>query len=126
MNIYELWKFSQEEQRDLLGSDIGDEYPAIVVELDKQSQSCFYNERYAPMTIRQYESFGPVELFQVIVHSIDDSSLNMTWEVSKMKIPPHQVRLLITEWLERTGFFMNLKGFETFCTMFGECDVHHN
>jgi len=114
MSEYQLFTFTEEEQRELLGTDIGGEYPVLVVELDKQSQRCFYNRRYAPMSIRQYESHGslpPTEVFQVIVHSIDDSSLNMTWEVSKMDVSTHVARSLITEWLERTGYFLNLKWF---------------
>lgn len=125
-NFYDLWQFTEDEQRELLGEDIGTKDPTIVVELDEYSMRHFYNNRFAPIVIRQYPTVGNVELFQVIVYSIDDCSLNMTWEVKKMSMRPDEARLKIDEFLKRTNYFIVLKGFESFCKLFGEFEVHYN
>lgn len=125
-NFYDLWKFTEDEQRQLLGEDIGVETPTIVVELDEWSLRRFYNNRFAPITIREYQLHDKTPVFQVIVHSIDDASLNMFWRREKMQVLPYQARQMIDEWLKRTNYFINLKGFEAFCQLFGECTVDYN
>lgn len=126
-SIHQLWQFPLKDQRELLGHDIGDQHETIVIELDEQSKRCFYNQPYAPLTIRQYFLQRPsIEVFQVIIHSIDDASLNMTWETNKMEIPPHEARQMILAWLQRTNYFLNLKGFEAYCTLFGKATVDYN
>jgi hypothetical protein len=126
--FYDLWKFSEEEQRQLLGCDIGVEIETIVVELDEVSKRHFYNETFAPITINEYDSPYPTKtrVFQVIVHSIDDASVNMVWRVDKMQVEPYEARDMIKSWLNRTYYFVNLKGLESFCTLFGEFDVDYN
>lgn len=127
-NFYDLWKLPQDEQEILLGEDIGLSTPTIIVELDVASQQHFYNERFAPLCIKQYEVPSlKAEVFQVILHSIDDHSLNMTWEVKKMRVPSYEARQWIENWLKRTNYFVNFKGFEHFCIcIFGKAKVDYN
>ena len=119
--FYDLWEFAEDEQRELLGTDIGSDVPTIVIELDERSMRRFYNRRFAPLQI--FESDAE---FKVAVHSIDDSSLRMIWDKSKMEVPPHEAREQIDTWLKRTGYFVNLKGFESFCEIFGKFTADYN
>lgn len=125
--IYQLWDLTEQEQSELLGSDIGERYPIIVVELDEMTQRWFYNERFAPLTIRQYMlSSTREDAFQIILNSIDDSSLNMLWHSKEMAMRPDEARVKIDEWLKRTNYFVNAKGFENFCNLFGKFEVSYN
>jgi hypothetical protein len=120
-NIYDLWKFTKEEQRELVGSDIGHEYTTIVVELDEWSARHFYNEEFAPLTIRQYENH-----FEILLHSIDDASVHMIWEIKKMCVRPDQAVAILNAWLERSTYFINLSGLQSFCNIFGTYHSNNN
>lgn len=123
----DLWKFSIDEQKELVGTDIGQGYPIIVVELDEWSTRMMYNERYAPITIRQYECRTRLaEVFQIVINSIDDAAYNILWEVKKMDYRPDEVREQIDNWLKRTNYFVNIIGFLTFCNIFGKYEENHN
>lgn len=121
MSPFDLWKFSIEEQAELLGTDIGDECTIIVIELDERSQYCFYNQRFAPLVIQEIGLN-----FQIQALSIDDRSLRMTWEVKKMSMHTFEARQKLDDWLKRTNYFVNLKGLEDFCNLFGGFDVDYN
>jgi hypothetical protein len=127
-SFYDLWKFPEEEQRQLLGCDIGAERETIVVELDEVSKRMFYNETFAPISMHEYDCPYPTKkrVFQVIVHSIDDASVNMVWQVDKMQVKPYEARGMIKNWLSRSHYFVNLRGFESFCSLFGTFDVDYN
>lgn len=124
--IYQLWDLTEQEQLELLGSDIGERYPVIVVELDEMTQRWFYGKRFAPLSIRQYPLHTTEEVFQIILNSIDDSSLNMLWHVKEMTMRPDEARVKIDEWLKRTNYFVNVKGVEHFCYLFGKFEVSYN
>jgi len=119
--FYDLWEFSEAEQAEFLGTDIGLAIPTIVVELDERSLRRFYNRRFAPLSIDQTE-----QQFTIAVRSIDDSSLRMIWEIKKMAVPPHEARKQLAAWLKRTNYFINLRGIEDFCKIFGDCEVDYN
>jgi hypothetical protein len=126
-SVYDLWQFTESEQQALLGTDIGTKEPSIVVELDLWSTRMFYNERFAPLIIRQCECRDRrTEVFQVILHSIDDASVNMTWTVKSMNIKPYEARQLLDEWLKRSNYFVNLRGLEAFCNVFGKYESNNN
>mgnify|MGYP000125937704 CR=1 FL=1 len=126
-SIYDLWQFTEAEQQALLGTDIGTKEPSIVVELDLWSTRVFYNERFAPLIIRQYECRSrQTEVFQVILHSIDDVSINMIWTVKRMDIKPDEARQLLDEWLKRSNYFVNLRGLESFCNVFGNYESNNS
>jgi hypothetical protein len=126
-NLYDLWKLPELEQQEFLGQDIGIAEPCLIIELDEQSQRWFYNNRFAPLIMRQYRSpMINADVFQIIVYSIDDAFLNMHWVVTEMTCQPWEARLKVTEWLTRTGYFVNLAGLEAFCTLFGKAEVQYN
>jgi len=111
----QLWKLTHDEQRELLGADIGASQPTFVIELDEFSTRKWYNEPFAPLCIIETDRF-----FRVVVYSLDDASLGMIWEIAKMEMPPHVARQKILEWLERSNFFVNLAGLYNFCKLFGK------
>lgn len=120
-NIYDLWKFTEQEQVELLGMDIGTSFPMIVVELDEWSKWNFYNRTYAPLTMKQYKCpMSGQEIFQIILHSVDDASVNMVWEVKKMKLYPYEAQEKLKNWLKRSNHFVNLWGLKAFCNIFGK------
>lgn len=120
-NVYDLWKFTEKEQAELLGADIGTSFPMIIVELDEWSKGWFYNRTYAPLTMKQYKCpMSGREIYQIILHSVDDASVNMVWEVSKMRLYPYEVKDKLIEWLKRSNYFVNLNGLKAFCTLFGK------
>jgi hypothetical protein len=121
-----IWEFTEDEQKELLGTDIGEKYPEIVVELDEWSKRMFYNRRFAPMTIYQYKcQMRQEDVFQIVLDSIDDTSVNMTWEVKKMDMRPDEARVMLDEWLKRTNYFINLRGLEAFCNIFGKYHLNN-
>lgn len=121
MKQYEFWKMTDAAQQEWLGKDVGQEYPTIVVELDEASTRFFYNRRFAILRITQDEEF------QVYLESVDDACLNMRWEVKNMQMPPQEARDNIHQWLKRSNYFLNLKGFENFCEiMFGKCKIDYS
>lgn len=118
---YDLWTFAEEEQESFLGTDIGTDTPIIVIELDEWSKRLFYNKRFAPLCIKESDLH-----FQIIIHSIDDSILDMTWEKKSMDIPSYEARTMLEGWLKRTNYFVNLAGIETYCKIFGKFKVEYN
>ena len=120
-NFYELWKLPIEKQELLLGMDIGLKWPTAVVELDEMSQRSFYKQRFAPLIVKQFDCpYYKTEVFEVFLPSLDDHALQMVWEVKKMDIPAHEAREKITKLLQRTNYFVNFKGLEHFCMLFGK------
>lgn len=111
-----FWQLTEDEQKEFLGQDIGTAHCVYVVELDEMSQRMFYHKPYALLHIR----FTIDGEFQVVVESIDDSSVNLWWEPKKMEMEPYCAGLKIKAWLERSGYFMNLAGFRNFCAIFGK------
>lgn len=118
--FYDLWEFTKDEQKQLVGTDVGKNNPVIIVQLDEATQRRFYNEPFAPLSMREYKMAGN-RVFRIILHSIDDTHLNMAWHYQDMDCFPYQAIEEVQNWLKRSNYFVNAKGLEDFCvTMFGK------
>lgn len=130
---YDFFKLTEAEQAEFLGHDIGEPgtkgylglVSATVVELDEVSMRRFYNRRYALLEV--YLLGGE---FRVYVRSIDDASVNELFYVDVEDMPSSMYgrgRLLdcspslaiekLAGWLKRSGYFVNLAGLESFCSV---------
>lgn len=124
-NYYELWDMPESEQEELLGEDIGKDYPCIVVELDEPTANNFYSRRFAPLMILEYDSFNG-RIFQIHLASIDDTSVNCQLDVKKMFIRPDEARVKLEQWLKRSNYFVNMFALNHLCHTFGPFKDNYN
>ncbi len=115
----DFWALSEQEQKVLLGEDVGISQPCFVVELDPHSQRRFYNKPYVPLGFWIEPNPNGGQEFHVCVESVDDSVLHMIWQTGEMEATPATAMAQIENWLARTNYFINLKGFEDVCLIFG-------
>lgn len=118
-NVYDVFRLSEEESKALLGEDLGlPDHEWRLCELDEASQLYFYNEKYCPFRITTDLNN---RTFTVSFLSIDDASLRIQWDLSKMNLQNWQARGKLLFRLKQSNWLINLKGIEHYCvTMFGK------
>jgi hypothetical protein len=75
-NIYDIFKENDVVLQRHLGKYVKDNW--FLIMLDEPSQARFYNKKYAPIKAEIIYN-GTDHLFQLLVKSIDDASLNIIW-----------------------------------------------